>query len=259
MRSQFQGIPTNWFPEITLCEQKMMKIHSVKKKGVHMCVCVRWNLHTLRWGWDARFYSDPCDWRHNEEFASERDSFSFHRGTQKKETAASPADQAAHDSVWPHNGGLNIRECTQNVQVTPHRSWNLMRNEVKILGEHYSLPLHAPVGSSEECIVGRCQLERNLHCRLQTSVHPGLVNKWFRFRRGLWAPGNDERLIRWSMRRRLYCLLLLLLVNKTRDSPSTSGLRDRTRVTCKVFPTACRKYETKLVPEWIRNGAHVRM
>lgn len=48
-----------------------------------------------------------------------------------------------------------------------------------------------------ECIVGWCQLGRNLH----GGLCPELVNKWLRFRRGSRGLGNEERFIGGSMRR----------------------------------------------------------
>lgn len=71
------------------------------------CACVHEKkLH--RWQWEIRSYFDPCDWRHNGEFAFERDSFSF----QKKEMPGSSTYQATCIPVWSRKAAFQIWDCT---------------------------------------------------------------------------------------------------------------------------------------------------
>lgn len=106
--SSSQKIPSNWFPEITLCGNNLWKS---TQRGVCVCMCVR-RAHEkkkkknpssagLRMRtWDRGF--DPRDWRNNAEFAIQRDSFFFFRlhAKTRKEIPGYPRFQAARDPVW---------------------------------------------------------------------------------------------------------------------------------------------------------------
>lgn len=185
----FQNIPTNWFPKITLCRNKLWKSIGRKRVCVRMCVCV------CVYAWEEFFtYSGEDEkWdhilvhvtvRHNGQFAFERVSFSFHMKKGNTRFLHIPG------SVW---SSMKLQKLLKSEivhkihKMTLCRGLTLMENYVRI-GNFIQCKImssQALMGSTEECIVGKSQLEHTLCCRLQPCIRPMLVNKWLRFHWGL--------------------------------------------------------------------------
>lgn len=121
--SSSQKIPSNWFPEITLCGNNLWKS---TQRGVCVCMCVR-RAHEkkkkknpssagLRMRtWDRGF--DPRDWRNNAEFAIQRDSFFFFFVCTRRQEKRYQVTPGSRRRVIPYEvvkkkGGLKTWDCT---------------------------------------------------------------------------------------------------------------------------------------------------
>lgn len=151
MRRHFQEIPSNWFPEITLCGCKLWRSIQWKKR-----VCAWEEIFTCSgedetWGpvlihvtdgtmKNLHFKEIPFFFSHAQEKRYRLPPHTRQRVIRYDVVKEAWKSEPAHKILkWLHIEGLN-----------------LMRNYVKI-GEHYSVSLQALVGSTVECIVGRCQ------------------------------------------------------------------------------------------------------
>lgn len=140
--SSSQKIPSNWFPEITLCGNNLWKS---TQRGVCVCMCVRRahekkkkkTLPLLGWGWEREIavsIRETDGTMRNLQFKEILFFFFRLHAKTRKEIPGSCARQTARDPVWGRKKKEVLKpEIAHKTLKWLHIAiWNLMRNCVRI-------------------------------------------------------------------------------------------------------------------------------